>query len=225
VTPKRTLVVAAHPDDEVLGCGGTISKLLSGGGQVKVHFMTDGTGAREASGGVEKDDRHKASLKALEILGCRESPSFSDFPDNGMDQVALLDIVRTVEELVLSFKPDQVLTHHGGDLNVDHCLTQKAVLTACRPQPSSSVGRILFFEVPSSTGWGDANQEFFNPTWYEDISDHLLTKVRALEAYEEELRVWPHARSLGAVKALAEWRGANVGLGAAEAFVLGRNLG
>jgi LmbE family N-acetylglucosaminyl deacetylase len=118
-----------------------------------------------------------------------------------------------------------VLTHHAGDVNIDHRVVHDAVIAACRPQPGYSVKELLFFEVPSSTEWRPpGSAEPFNPNWFFDITSTLATKMEALRAYEAELRAFPHPRSLKAVEALALWRGATAGVEAAEAFVLGRKI-
>jgi len=137
--------------------------------------------------------------------------------------VPILQVVQFIEGILKIEKPDTVLTHFGGDLNVDHRIVNQAVLTACRPTPQQGVKNILFFEVPSSTEWQVPNDEqAFVPNWFEDISQTLVLKIRALEMYEFELREWPHPRSVKGVEHLAHWRGASCGVDAAEGFVLGR---
>ena len=225
-TARSVLVVAAHPDDEVLGCGGAIARLADEGAAVHVIFIADGVGAR----GTARPDakvlklRRKAAQKACAILGAA-SVIFGDLPDNRLDTVALLDVIKQVENRLGAVKPDLVLTHHAGDLNIDHRKIHDAVVTACRPQKSQSVRTLLFFEVPSSTEWQvpGAGQPF-EPNWFIDISTTLDRKLTALEAYGMEMRAWPHPRSVEAVTHLARWRGATVGADAAEAFVLGRTI-
>lgn len=221
-------VIAAHPDDEVLGCGGTIARYAQEGRQVHVLLLADGETSRAGQGLAVDTERVKArkaaAIAACEILRC-ESVEVLAFPDNRLDAIELLDIVRVVESFISLHAPSTVLTHHGGDLNVDHCVIHTAVLTACRPQPMHSVRELLFFEIPSSTGWqvpGSASP--FLPNWFVDISATLAVKLEALRAYQSEMRPFPHARSLEGVQALATWRGATVGVPAAEAFVLGRTL-
>jgi len=223
----RILVVAAHPDDEALGCGGTMAKLSEAGHEVHVAFMADGVGSRgKASRAMtaEAKKRRSNAQKACRILGA-QSPSFEPFPDNRMDSVDLLDVVQRVESLVKDYGPTTVFTHHGGDLNIDHRRVHEAVVTACRPQPKHCVRSLLFFEVPSSTEWQmPGARPAFEPNWFSDISATLTTKLKALDAYEGEMRAWPHARSAEALVHLARWRGATVGVEAAEAFMLGRTL-
>lgn len=224
---QSILILAAHPDDEVLGCGGTIAKLADGGATVHVAFLADGVFSRSGEPTIRQEElqiRRAAAQKACNCLGAK-SISFGDFPDNRMDTVALLDITQTVELLIAEHKPDTVFTHHAGDLNIDHRRIHEAVVTACRPQYGHPVKTLLSFEVPSSTEWqltGSAPQ--FTPNWFVDISTTLNRKMAALEAYAAELRDWPHPRSRQGVEHLAHWRGATVGVDAAEAFILGRQL-
>lgn len=146
-------------------------------------------------------------------------------PDNRMDGMELLDIVRIVEAEIERHRPDLVFTHHAGDVNVDHRVLHDAVITACRPQPGHSVGTLLFFEVPSSTEWRPAASGMqFAPDYFFDVTDFLDRKLEALNAYAPEMRVFPHPRSIKAVEHLAGWRGAMIGCAAAEAFMLGRAI-
>jgi len=219
------LVVAAHPDDEVLGCGGLIASKARSGLEVSVVFVSDGVTSRPANlGQSEIETRRKAAKLAAEVLGIKNA-YFGDFPDNQLDSVPILQVAQFIEGILKIEKPDTVLTHFGGDLNVDHRIVNQAVLTACRPTPQQGVKNILFFEVPSSTEWQVPNDEqAFVPNWFEDISQTLALKIRALEMYEFELREWPHPRSVKGVEHLAHWRGASCGVDAAEGFVLGKRL-
>jgi N-acetylglucosamine malate deacetylase 1 len=219
------LVVAAHPDDEVLGCGASIAKFAADGHAVYVAFLADGVGSRRsAKHQAEMKQRRKAAQVAAKVLGVK-TLFFGDFPDNRMDSVDLLDVVQVVESLVAKHRPVKVFTHHVGDLNIDHRVTSQAVVTACRPQRGQSVRELLFFEVPSSTEWqtpGAASP--FEPNWFVDVSATLPAKMKALKAYDAEMRAWPHPRSYQAVEHLARWRGAAIGVDAAEAFVVGRMI-
>lgn len=225
---SKVLIVVAHPDDEVLGCGGTIVKHTQQGDEVCTLILAEGLTSRDNKRMPEKHtDTLKcladAAHKANKILGVT-SLSLHQFPDNRMDSVDLLDIVKVVEDFILQIKPDIIYTHHYGDLNIDHRITNKAVVTACRPTPSFFVQTVLFFEVPSSTEWQTDTQKAFVPNWFVDISNTWGLKLKALESYSIEMRDWPHARSVKAVEHLARWRGASVGLEAAEAFMLGRQI-
>ncbi len=223
----KVLVVAAHADDEALGCGGTLARHVNNGDEVAAIFLTDGTASRPSAGEMEAESRSHAMRSALDVLGIKHFRNFR-FPDNALDTVPLLEIARVIEEFCKEWGvPDTVYIHHSGDLNVDHQLARKAALTCFRPQPQAN-GRpalICGFEVPSSTGWAGSDlASAFIPNIFKDISQTLDRKLEALRAYDEEMRPWPHARSLQAVEALARCRGASVGLEAAEAFVLERSI-
>lgn len=217
------LAMVAHPDDEVIGAGGTLARHAAQGDTVHIAFLTDGVGARgDDPSAAER--RENAARRAAAILGA-EQPQFLGFPDNRLDRVDLLDVVQAIEAVVLRSDPAIIYTHHAGDLNIDHAICQRAVLTACRPLANSKVHGIYAIEVASSTEWaspGDANA--FVPTRFVDIAATMATKHRALAAYVEEMREFPHPRSSHAIAALASWRGASAGLAAAEAFVVLREI-
>ena len=222
---KSILVVAAHPDDEVLGCGGYIANQVWSGDEVFVTFLSDGVTSRQGNLGLQEiESRRNAARLASKVLGASDV-SFGDFPDNKLDAVPLLEIIKSIEAVVERVRPQIVLTHFGGDLNIDHRIVNQAVLTACRPTVDQVVKQIMFFEVSSSTEWQVPTEgEAFVPNWFEDISQTLELKVKALLMYEHELREWPHPRSVKAIEHLAHWRGASCGVDAAEAFVLGRRI-
>jgi LmbE family N-acetylglucosaminyl deacetylase len=226
---KTVLVVAAHPDDEVLGCGGTIAKHSKDGDDVHVVILAEGVTSRDDQRDRERridqlsslsDDAHKAN----DLLSVR-SLTLHDFPDNRMDSPDLLDIVKVVERHIGELRPEFVYTHHAGDANIDHRQINQAVVAACRPQPGHPVKTLLFFEVASSTEWQAAgSQPVFMPNWFVDVSETLELKLKALEVYASEMRDWPHARSIRALEHLSRWRGASIGVEAAEAFQLGRRI-
>jgi len=225
----KYLIIAAHPDDEVLGCGGSMAKWTKEGHEVNVLILAEGATSRDKQRDRESRTEELSLLaqsakRATDILGV-ESVELLDYPDNRMDSIDLLDVVKEVEKIIEKLQPEVVVTHHASDLNIDHQIIHQAVITACRPLPRQSVKRILSFEVPSATEWQstDAGRPFV-PNWFEDIADTLNLKVKALEAYKSEMRVWPHARSIKAVEHLARWRGASVGVEAAEAFMLVREI-
>ena len=145
-------------------------------------------------------------------------------PDNRFDSVDLLDVVRLVEAEIARVRPTLVLTHHHGDVNVDHRVTHEAVLAATRPVPGGTVATVLAFEVPSSTEWGFSAATAFSPTVFVDVADTLQDKLDALSEYGSEMREFPHPRSAEAVRALATWRGATAGVAAAEAFQVVRAI-
>ena len=227
------LVIAAHPDDEVIGCGGTIAMLAARGAEVQILLLADGVGARHPSGSAasavpevraEVEVRREAARRASHVLGAA-SVEFGEFADNRLDAVDRLDVARTVEVTIERYRPDIVLTHHAGDVNIDHRRVHEAVVIACRPQPGHCLKTLLFFEVASSTEWQPpGSAPLFAPHCFVDITDHLADRRHALEAYSAEMRPWPHPRSYEAVEHLARWRGATVGVEAAEAFMLGRHI-
>ena len=224
---KTALVVAAHPDDEVLGCGATIARLSHEGWKVHVLIVAEGATSRAEKRDIEAKSGELSALakcaeEANKILGAA-SVKLLSLPDNRMDSIDLLDIVKIVEEYVLKYKPSLIFTHHAGDVNIDHKILHDAVIAACRPQPNHSVKELLFFEVPSSTEWRPASSGiYFTPNYFYDVSEHISKKMAALSAYQPEMRNFPHPRSVDAVNHLARWRGASVGCEAAEAFMLGR---
>lgn len=221
---SSVLVLAAHPDDEVLGCGGAIARHAAAGDTVHVALFTKGLYSRGEPAADQVAGLQEAAKRANAALGTASLSQF-DYPDNRMDTVALLDVTKTVETLIAEHRPHVVYTHWTGDVNIDHRQIHNAVVTACRSQPGHCVKELLFFEVPSSTEWRPpGSAEPFNPNWFVDISATLTKKLEALRNYEAELREFPHPRSLRAVNALAQWRGATAGFEAAEAFILGRKL-
>lgn len=215
------LVVVAHPDDETLGCGGTLAKLALRGIEVNVAILGEGVMAREDAQLGALMVLHQAARKAVEILGVGALKIF-ELPDNRFDTVPLLEVVKIVEGLISYFRPCTIYTHWRGDLNIDHKVTHDAVLIATRPMISGSVKELYAFEVPSSTEW--AFGATFSPDTYVDITDTLAKKIQALQTYKSEIRSFPHPRSPEAVRALATWRGSNIGVEAAEAFQTIRRL-
>ncbi len=226
---KKVLVVAAHPDDEVLGVGGTILSHAKAGDTIHIMIMAEGITSRSEKRDVEGASRELAELhakckKVSEALGA-EKLIMCKFPDNRMDGVELLDVVKEIEKEVDYFEPDIVYTHHAGDVNVDHTLTHNAVITACRSMPGCSVKTILFFETLSSTEWQmQTSDKIFYPNWFVDISDSFEEKQKVLHLYESEMREFPHTRSYKAIENLAHLRGCTAGTEYAEAFMLGRNI-
>jgi len=220
---KRTvLVVAAHPDDEVLGCGGTIALHLMNEDEVYILFMSDGVSSRIHINNGEIKKRKQNAINASSALGVENKPIFLD---NRMDQEALLDIVQPLEKIIYDIRPEVVYTHHIGDLNIDHQITHKAVMTACRPQPEFCVKEIYTFEVLSSTRWNSqTTMNIFTPNVFIDITKIWRKKTNALFCYKNELREFPHARSYKGVEALANYRGVSVGVEYAEAFQLERKI-
>lgn len=218
------LVVAAHPDDEVLGCGATMARLVREGRKVSIAILAEGITSRSPNRNeanhaqlFELKDHARESAAALGI----KNVSFFGLPDNRLDTVPLLDVVKIVEQLVNELKPRTIYTHHSGDLNIDHTVVSRAVTIATRPMETCPVKELYQFEVPSSTEW--AFQQFegsFRPNLFVNVSETIDLKVKAMACYESEARAFPHPRSPEALYAIAKRWGTVVGVKAAEAFQL-----
>ena len=225
----KILIIAAHPDDEVLGCGGSMLKWSKQGKEVHVLILAEGITSRDKIRKREKrkkdlSELNDCALEANKILGVK-SIKLLNYPDNRMDSITLLEIVKTIEKHIDKLKPSIIVTHHANDLNIDHKIVHQAVFTACRPKTGSQIKRILSFEVPSATEWESPSfASAFTPNWFEDISENLDTKIKALKIYKNEMLPWPNSRSIRAIEHLARWRGASVGCEAAEAFILLREI-
>jgi len=218
---NKVLIVAAHSDDEVLGCGGTIAKLAKQGNEVAVIFMTNGVSSRNEKDELIKiKERKLHSEHAAEILGISRIIQY-DYPDNCMDTVPLLHVTKSIEEELREFQPEIVITHFANDLNIDHATVARATLTATRPLAGSSVKKVLGFEVNSSTEWA-FDAPHFRPNYFVNISETFNMKIDAMRAYENELRARPHPRSLEGIEALASLRGNSSGYRYAEAFKIYR---
>ena len=215
---KNVLVIAAHSDDEALGCAGTIAKHIAFNDNVYILFMTDSVGSRHVSEN-EIINRQEKATKAAKILNISSMENL-DFPDNKMDSVPLLDIVQSIENKINELRPDIIYTHHIGDLNIDHQITHQAVMTACRPQPELSVKEIYAFEILSSTEWQTPGHLPFSPNVFVDITDFIDIKLQVLDVYQEEMRQKPHSRSTENIIRLNKLRGNSVGLEYAEAFIM-----
>lgn len=218
---NKVLVIAAHPDDEALGCAGTIAKHIAEGDEVCILFMTDGISARASVNSEGSARRNEGMINAMKLLGVIDYQCF-DFPDNQMDSVTLLKIVQKVEKVINSFQPNTLYTHFAHDLNIDHRITHQAVMTACRPILSNSVKKILSFEVLSSTEWQSKSSPQFYGNYIVDISSYWQKKEQVLSCYHDELRDFPHSRSFKCIEALATLRGATHGFDKAEAFQVER---
>lgn len=221
---RNVLVVAAHPDDETYGVGGTIAQHVIRNDQVSVLFLTDGVTARHSATEPQKAAARKACA-ALSV----ESVHFADLPDEGLDALPLLEVIRPISKLVRELRPQVLYTHHRGDSNQDHRIAFAATVVAVRPFGDNPVERVLCYEVASSTEWGPPFTEWaFAPNVYVDIASTLDAKLRAVAAYrgtyESEVKPFPHPRSPEAVETYARARGISVGMLAAEAFVLAREL-
>lgn len=219
-TKKSVLVVAAHPDDEVLGCAGTILMHVRRKDKVCVLILGEGITSRNFAMNEGLRSKQLAVLRrsvdqAANLLGVH-SLFINNFPDNRFDTVPLLDIVKIVEQVKKQVKPDIIYTHHNGDLNIDHRITYEAVLTACRPVKKETVKEIYSFEVLSSTEWNYPYS--FSPNLFVDITKGIDRKIRAMQCYKTEIRKFPHPRSIDALRANARHWGSVCGLNYAEAF-------
>ncbi len=225
---KRVLVFAAHPDDEVLGCGATIARHAANGDSVTIAIFAEGITSRSDdpadANANELATLHGQAQEVADLLGAEEL-ILLNFPDNRMDTVAHLDVIKRMEGLIERVQPHTLYIHHGGDLNVDHQVIFRAALTATRPMEGGVVQEVLAFEVPSSTEW--AFQQLapvFHPNVFVDVSETLDKKLAAMALYDGESRPFPHPRSPEALRAIARRWGSTVGLHAAEAFQTIRSI-
>ena len=224
---NKILIVVAHPDDEVLGCGGTIARFLGEGtAEVATLVLGEGVTSRDKSRDCANREKELVSLKrsiidANKILGIEKVFSF-DFPDNRFDTVALIDIIKVIEDIKWSFMPDTIFTHFANDMNIDHAITNKAVLTATRPMCDEPVREIYAFEILSSTEWNFPLS--FSPNMFVDISTSLKIKQAAMGVYSTELRDFPHPRSIEGIALNAKSWGMKVGFSYCEAFQMIRRI-
>ncbi len=224
---KTILVVAAHPDDEILGVGGTVARHVAKGDQVYAMILGEG----QTSRGEHREDisldiveeLHKNTLESAQKIGYQDV-FFAYFPDNRFDSIDLLDIVKTVEQMVHKLQPQIIYTHYSGDLNIDHQCTARAVLTATRPMADCCVEEILAFETLSSSEWNYdySVQPAFCPNVFVDITNYYDQKEQAMNCYVSELCAFPHPRSLTGMDVLSRTRGMAAGMERAEAFMLMR---
>ena len=225
------MIVVAHPDDELLGLGATMNKLIIEKG-IKTHVVILGEGItsrsdiRNPEKWKEELDIHRNNIKQAQKAIGYHGVSIYDFPDNRFDSVALLDIIKVVEKEKLAFKPEIIFTHHGGDLNVDHQRTFDAVMTACRPMAGEDVHTIITFETPSGTEWrASSDPRHFIPNFFISVEEkNIDAKIKGMESYEFEKREFPHPRSPEALKIQAQRWGVAIGKNYAEAFQIIRSI-
>lgn len=220
---KKIAAIFAHPDDEVLACGGVLAKHVLEGDDVCIFILATGLASRGSVSLEEIESLRNDAISSAHELGVTKV-RFGDFPDNAMDKVPLLEVVKTVEEFLSEFDASYIYTHHIGDMNIDHEIVCRAVLTAARPLPGRGDLVILAGEVNSSTEYAAHPMPPFRPTEYVNIAATLDRKIKAMAAYKSELRDWPHPRSLQAIGFQAKNRGAQAGFEAAEAFMTLRRI-
>lgn len=228
---NKVLVVVAHPDDEVLGPGGSMFRLIKNYNCViRVVILGEGITSRADERDPEKWKKelaiHRSNIESARAAIGYNSTGIYDLPDNRFDSIALLDIVKVIEREKTEFKPDVIFTHHGGDVNVDHQRTFDAVITATRPMSHENVCRIITFETMSGTEWrASSDPRQFLPNMFVEISkEGLDAKIKAMEAYEFEKRTYPHPRSPEALKVRAQMWGVANGMELAEAFQVIRSI-
>lgn len=225
---KKILVIVAHPDDEILGLGGTVRKHVNNGDVVSCIILGEGMTSRKNNRNDTEqsiiNSLHENTVQASKIIGYKEV-FFANLPDNRFDSVNLLDIIKIVEEYIGKIKPDIIYTHHHGDLNIDHKQTFEAVITACRPVGDYSVKEIYTFETPSSTEWNFRYENnSFKPNVFIDVKGTLRAKLDGMACYRTELRDFPHPRSIKTLEIIAQRWGTVVGKEYVEAFELIRKV-
>ncbi|HEY9745064.1 MAG TPA: PIG-L family deacetylase [Oculatellaceae cyanobacterium] len=227
---SRILIVAAHPDDEILGCGATILKRIQAGDEVASLVLGEGVTSRYNRRGEAPPEELAALRKANEQVAAYcgfVKHWLLDFPDNRFDSVDFLDLVKAVEHVKREVQPDIIYTHFEHDLNLDHRLTFQAVLTACRPKPGETLREIYSFETPSSSEWVSpfSGDNVFRPNVFVNVKETLERKIEAMRFYDSELAPYPHPRSPEALRTIAKRWGVACGQPAAEAFILIRKIG
>ena len=225
---KKILVFAAHPDDELLGCGATLLKYQRKGFKIKSFFFGDGESSRNINKKLILKSIIRREKQAIEVSkkGKFQKPVFKRLPDNRLDTIPLLDIVKFIEKQIKLNKPEIIFTHFENDLNIDHQIIYKAVLTASRPLSKAFVKKIYSFEIPSSTDFSLSrnSKKIFNPNVFVEVEKTIKNKLNLLRIYKDEIKNWPHPRSLKSIKNLSMHRGSQIGRKYAEAFILVREL-
>ncbi|NCO01837.1 MAG: PIG-L family deacetylase [Epsilonproteobacteria bacterium] len=217
---KKILIVAAHPDDEVLGCFGTVARLIKEGYEAYTLILGEGKTSRDIQRVVQEKKEELEILnqeiqKANACIGIKKT-FVHHFADNRFDSIDLLDIIKVISDVKDEVQPDIIFTHFKNDLNIDHQITYKAVITATRPMEDESVKEIYSFEVLSSTEWNYPLS--FSPDIFFDISDTLNLKLEAMREYTSELCAYPHPRSLDGIELNAKYQGMRIGKKYVEAF-------
>jgi LmbE family N-acetylglucosaminyl deacetylase len=218
----KILILAPHPDDEVLGCGGTILKHTSRGDDAHLCIATRAYPPLWPED--ELKTRKEEVLTVSKILGIGKT-HFLDFPTAKLDTIPQKELVDTINHIINDVKPEVVYIPHKGDVNKDHRLIFEAASVAVRPKPGSEIKKVLAYETLSETEWSAPFPEnAFCPQLFVDISETLEVKLKAMQGYRSELKEFPHPRSLEAISALARIRGTSIGVEAAEAFMIVREI-
>lgn len=225
---ERILIIAAHPDDETLGCGGLVAKRRSTT-SVRVIFLAEGTTCRYEADRIDsaaaREDiaaRTDSARRALDLLGVTDV-AFYDYPCGRLDQLPIIELNKVIEKELAQYGPDTVLTHAEHDVNNDHRIVYRSVSMATRPVGTQPVPAVLCFETPSSTEWNFSSP--FEPNHFEVLSaEDVALKWKALECYESETSAYPHPRSREGIETLARYRGIQAGVSFAEAFRIVRTI-
>lgn len=219
---KNILIIAPHPDDEVLGCGGTIKKLSTQNNDVYVLIVSRGKKGMYSEEGIQRV--RQEALTAHNMLGVKET-RFFDFPAPELDLVSTSVISSAISEVISEFKADTIYVPHSGDIHHDHKAVFNAALVAARPVNGCSVKQIYAYETLSETEWAaPTSNEAFIPTRFVNISDFFQLKIEAFKCFKTQLREFPNSRSLKAIEALSNFRGCTVGFTHAEAFMTIRTI-
>lgn len=221
-TSGPVLVVAPHPDDEVLGAGGTIARLASEGRDVHVAIVTKGGPPLFDEAFIQRG-RNEAR-QAHQVLGVKETVFLDGFPAALLDTIPQSTLNAGLREAIDAVDPELLFIPFPGDLHIDHRMVAEAALVATRPNRRHAIAAVLAYEALSETNWGAPGTPGFAPNVFVDVSKQLDLKLEAMGRYASQLQPFPHERSLEALRALAIGRGATAGLEAAEAFVLIRGI-
>ncbi len=222
MTETRVVVLGAHPDDEILGAGGTLARHVTDGDEVHAVVVADGASSRAPD--EMKLTLQKDATRAAETIGFA-SVRLQSLPDQRLDTVPFIDLTQIIESILNDIQPHVVYTHFPEDVNADHGLVARATWTACRPYARPQLRRFAVFETPSSTEWAwPVNDSGLQPNCFVDITETLDRKIAAMECYQSELREYPHPRSSRALRERAAFWGSRVGRLAVEPFRILRDL-
>ena len=215
---KKILIIAAHPDDEIIGCGGTLLKHIFNKDDVFVVYASDGESSR--INGKNKISKRQKEAKEVAKNAKIKKIFFLNYPDNQMDKINILKISKSITSIVDKVKPDIVYTHHYNDLNIDHKITFEATMVACRPIRKKNITEIYSFEILSSSEWHGRQNLNFKPNVYVNINNFFQKKISLMKIYKNEVMRSPHPRSIRSITSKAASRGSEVNTLYAEAFEL-----